>query len=75
VLIILSLFNLVCAIQLLRWKKWGFWGYCVSTVVAVAISLSLGLGISSLIGGILGIAILFGVLHIGRENKGWPQLD
>src|SRR6266487_618063 len=29
VLIVLVLFNLACAIALLRWKKWGFWGLIV----------------------------------------------
>lgn len=45
VLLVLSLFNLGCSIALFQWKKWGFWGYCVSSVVGVPISLSLGVGI------------------------------
>jgi hypothetical protein len=61
------------------WKKWGFWGYCATSVSALAINLvyfSSGTltMIINITGGLLAVLILFGVLHIGRENKGWPQL-
>ena len=75
VLIVMTLFNIVCAIALFRWKKWGFWGFCVSSVVALTVNLSAGLGIGQSLGGLIGVAIFFGVLQIGKENKGWPQLD
>jgi hypothetical protein len=75
IIFIMSLFNLVCAIALFRWKKWGFWGLCFSAFVAFMIDLSLGFGLMSILSGIFGVAILYGVLHIGRENKGWPQLE
>jgi hypothetical protein len=77
VLVVLGMgciFNLVCAIALLQWKKWGFWGFVASSIVALCLYLSLGLGPLSLLG-LLGLAVLYGVLHIGKENKGWPQLD
>ena len=48
-LIILSLFNIVCAIALLQWKKWGFWGFCASSIVALFINISIGLGIGYVI--------------------------
>jgi hypothetical protein len=74
-LIILSLVNLVCAIALLKWKMWGFWGFLVSSILVLIVNLSSGIGIASSLGGLLGVAILYGVLHIGGDNKGWPQLD
>jgi hypothetical protein len=74
-LIALSLFNLACAIALFKWKKWGFWGFCISSIIALFTNLSIGLGIGSSISGVFGILILYGILHIGKENKGWPQLD
>ncbi|MCJ7727835.1 MAG: hypothetical protein MUO96_04230 [Actinobacteria bacterium] len=79
-LIALSIFNVVCAIALLLWKKWGFWGYCATSVTALVINLlfvSRGIGpvLVSVLTGLLGVLVLFGVLHIGdKENKGWPQL-
>ena len=75
VLLVFTLFNLVCAIALYRWKKWGFWGFCASSVVALVMNLSIGLGIGLAIGGLVGVLLLYGVLHIGKENKGWPQLE
>jgi hypothetical protein len=65
----------VCTIALFRWKKWGFWGFCVSSVVAIVVNLSGGLGIGSYLSGLIMIGLMYGVLQIGRENKGWPQLD
>jgi hypothetical protein len=61
------------------WKKWGFWGFCATSVLALAINLIYFRSgtvtiIISIISSLLAVLILFGVLHIGRENKGWPQL-
>lgn len=75
VLIVFSLFNLACGIALLRWKRWGFWGFCVSSAVAFLVNMSLGLKIGSSLLGLLGIPLLYWVLQIGEEDKGWPQLE
>jgi hypothetical protein len=74
ILIILSLCGVLCAIFLFRWKKLGFWGYCVMAVLGVIVNLSIGLGIQSF-SGLIGLALLYGVLQIGKQNKGWPQLE
>jgi hypothetical protein len=73
-LIVVSLFNLMCAVALLQWKKWGFWGSCASAVVSLVVNLWLGLG-TGVAGAVVGVLLLYGVLHIGKENKGWPQLE
>ena len=75
VLIALVLFNLACAIALLRWNKWGFWGLVASAVVTLGVNLTIGFGFSSVIVCVVGVLFLYGVLHIGKDNKGWPQLD
>ena len=75
VLIVFALFNLVCSIALFQWKKWGFWGFCGSSVVALLVNISIGLGIGPSLGGLVGVLLLYGVLNIGKENKGWPQLE
>lgn len=74
-LILAGTLNVICAIALLRWKKWGFWGFCATALITLAANMSMGLGIASALGGVLGVLILYGVLHIGKENKGWPQLE
>ncbi|MDD3819199.1 MAG: hypothetical protein PHG41_05140 [Actinomycetota bacterium] len=77
--IALAIFNIACVIALFMWKKWGFWGFCASSILSVAINLiyftkDITTMITSILGGILTILILFGVLHIGKKNKGWPRL-
>ena len=49
VLIVLILFNLACAIALLRWKKGGFWGLVASAAITLGVNLTIGLGLSSAI--------------------------
>jgi hypothetical protein len=70
-----GLVNVLCAVALLRWKKWGFWGFVVSAIAIFIVNLSIGLGPSSGLGGAIGVALLYGVLQIGKERKGWPQLE
>jgi len=72
---ILGLFNLVCAVALLKWRKWGFWGVVGSSAAALLVNMSMGIGIGMSVAGMVGIALLYGVLQIGGENRGWPQLD
>ena len=75
VLTVFSAFNLVCAIALFKWKKWGFWGFVVSGIVAFTVNLEIGLGIGQSLFGLLGIVLLYAVLNIGKDKKGWPQLE
>jgi cytochrome bd-type quinol oxidase subunit 2 len=75
VLIVGAILNLVFAIALLRWKKWGFWGFVATSVVIFLVNLSLGFTLGPALVGLLGVAILYGVLHIGKERQGWSQLD
>ena len=72
---VLASFNLACAIALFKWKKWGFWGFIASCIVALFVNISAGIVLGQSLLGPIGIALLYGVLHIGKENKGWPQLD
>jgi hypothetical protein len=75
VLALLGAFNLVCAIALFSWKKWGFYGFALSSVLAFTINLTIGIPMVQALMGFVGLAILYGVLQIGNGNKGWPQLD
>ena len=74
ILAILGVFNIICAIALLRWKKWGFYGILGTSVVACIINFSIGINIFSALAGFSGVAILYGVLNIGGENKAWGRL-
>src|SRR5450432_1835766 len=71
---VLALFNVACVIALFQWKKWGFWGVCVGSVVALVVNQVIGVGLGAVLGAILGPIFLYAVLQIGKEDKGWPQL-
>ena len=75
VLLVGSLFNLACSIALFQWKKWGFWGFCVNSAVVFGINRAIGMGAGTSVLGLLGILLLYGVLHIGGEKNGWSQLE
>ncbi len=70
-----GIFNLACAAALFRWKKWGFYGFVLSGLVAFGVNITLGQSPTQSFIGLLGVSILYGVLHIGSKNKGWPQLE
>ena len=70
-----SLLNLVSAIAIFKWKKWGFGLYVLSAFSQIVLNFYLGLGVGTAIGGLVGVAILYGVLQIGGDRKGWTQLD
>jgi small-conductance mechanosensitive channel len=67
--------NVVFAIALFLWKKWGFYGVVVMTVIAFVVNVASGINIALAVFGLVGVGVLYGVLQIGRENKGWPQLE
>jgi hypothetical protein len=75
-LIILLILQIACVTAILRWKKWGFWGYCAVNMAGLIVDVLMGV---SLLGPFLsvtfGIAILYGVLQLGGEDKGWTQLE
>ncbi len=75
VLTAVCVFNVVCAIALFRWKKWGFWGLIASAAVALCVNVAIGLGPLAAISGLIGVLLAYGVLQIGKDNKGWSQLE
>jgi len=75
-LALLGIANVVFAILLLRWKKIGFWGFVISSILALIINLSIGLGIGQSLFGLIGIAILYGVFQIKKDNiSAWANLE
>lgn len=72
---LLSVLNVVFAIALFNWKKWGFSGFLGTSLVAFGLNLYAGIGIPQAVVGLLGVAILYGVLRIGGEKNGWSQLE
>jgi hypothetical protein len=76
VMVITSLFNIVCAFALLGWRKWGFWGFCASNAAGFIVTIIMGqMLILSIFDLAVSTGLLLWVLNIGDKNKGWPQLE
>ena len=56
---LVGLANFVFIILLFMWKKWPFYAFCGSTVIAFIMNLAIGLGIVSAILGLAGPIILY----------------
>ena len=66
--------NIIFTVSVFRWKKWAFYGFCIVAGVCFLINISIGFPWYSAVLGLLGPALLYGVLQIGKEDKGWTQL-
>lgn len=68
--------NVVFAFLLLRWKKIGFWGFILTSIAAFAINVSIGFGVGQSLLGLVGVAILYGILQIKQNNETtWENLN
>lgn len=75
-LAVVGICNVVFAVFLFKWKKWAFWGYVGSAAAALAINLSAGLGVGQSLAGLLGIAVLYGILQIKQDGvSAWENLE
>jgi len=75
VLVAVGIANVVFSVALFQWKRWGFFGCVGTSILVLVINLKLGLNIVLILLGLLGIVVLYAVLQIGGEKKGWTQLE
>jgi hypothetical protein len=64
--------NVIFSVKLFQWKKWGFWGFVITSIGELIIKLSIGLGIGHSLIGLLGVAILYGIL---KMTWAWDDLE
>jgi hypothetical protein len=74
VLVALSVLDVIFAIALFAWKKWAFYGFCASALAAMAMNLAAGVGVVQSLLGLIGIAILYGLLQSGSPTA-WSQME
>ncbi len=75
-LTVLLLLNVVFAIALLRWKRWGIYGLVVSTIVIFALNVVRGSNPAFCgLGTVVGIAVLLVLVNIGGDRRAWTQLE
>ncbi len=72
---LLAVLNLVFAVALFNWKKWGFFGFLGTSLAAFGLNIYATIGIAQAVFGLVGIAVLYGVLQIGGQKSGWSQLE
>ena len=56
---LVALANFILVIILFMWKKWPFFAFCGTTLIAFIMNLTIGLGIFATIFGLAGIIILY----------------
>jgi hypothetical protein len=73
---IVSIAGIVGNILLLCWKKIGFWVFIGVSIVSLLLNMAIGMNIGQILWGLIGIAIMRGVLHIRKNGKTtWEQLE
>ena len=73
---IISIANIVFAVMLFQWKKWGFWGFVISSAILFIVNLSTGVGIGQSVAGLAGVFILHGIMQIKKDDKTtWESLE
>ena len=70
-----STLNVVCAITVLQWKRWGFYTLVATAVAILMVNLKIGFSAVQVLLGLGSVAILYGLLQVGGEKKGWAQLE
>jgi hypothetical protein len=88
--VVMALLNVVFAIALLNWKKWGFFGVLGTSLGDLALNFYLlihldlesvipqeaaGVVVAYTIGPLISVIILFVLLRIGGKESGWSQLE
>ncbi|MBC8136254.1 MAG: hypothetical protein H8F28_10235 [Fibrella sp.] len=68
-----SLLNIVWAVALFKWFRWGFYGFVATTVVGIVVNLATGTPIAQSTSGLLGVSILYWMLQLGTP-KAWERL-
>lgn len=63
--------NIIFAAALFWWRKWGFYGFACTSLVALGINLHLGIQAERVLIGGMGIFILFWALHLGEGQSAW----
>jgi hypothetical protein len=75
VAIIATVFVVIFAIALLKWKAWGFWGLVAMEGISALSSIAESGNYYVIINAIIGVVILVLLLNMGGPNKAWNQLE
>lgn len=74
VIIIFGVWTVICAVAIFMWKKWGFYGFIAGAIGMMIVYLVSGSYLYAFTP-FISVAVLYAVLNIGKENRGWPQME
>jgi hypothetical protein len=75
-LVILGVANVIFSVMLWSWKKSGFYGFVITGIIAFFINISIGISPVRCVLGLIGIAILYGILQIKNDGiSAWENLE
>jgi hypothetical protein len=69
-----ALANVLFAVLLWRWRRVGFYGIVVTSLMALGVNLAAGFGIAQALSGLAGVVILFVLLNLGGARSAWRRL-
>jgi hypothetical protein len=75
VLALVAAVNVAAAVAIYGWKKWGFYAFLATSLFMAGLNLYLGVGPIRALAGLIGVALLYGVLRIGGKNRAWDRLE
>ena len=76
VLGVLGIANVIFAVMLYNWKKLGFWGFVITSIGSFIINITSGLSTGQSFVGLVGIAVLYGILQITKDDvSAWDHLE
>jgi hypothetical protein len=70
-----TILNIIWALAILNWKKWGFYGFCASCFVGACLNLHVGNGVVMASLSFLGILVQYSILQAGGIRNAWNQLE
>ena len=68
-IIIIGIFNVVFSIMLLSWKKAGFYGFTVTTIILFITNICIKLSLIPTVLSLFGIGLLYGILQIKKGGR------
>lgn len=72
---IIGVANILFSVLLFQWRKIAFWGFVGTSLCSMLINLSNGLGVGQSLAGLFGVAVLYAVLQIRKDNiSAWENL-
>ena len=75
VLVVICIANAYFSFMLLSWKKNGFYGSIITSVIILIVNINDGLSIGKSLIGVLGVLILYVLLKIKKDGvAGWDYL-